>query len=262
MDTPVLIPAHNEALNLERTLNTLSKQSSEIDPYVIVNGCTDNTADIARNIGAKVLESEHGKMRAIQEGIRFLGASALDSLIILDADTRPFSKRWSGRLAKELERLPAGKPSMVWGPVAFLDDINPFIGGAISAYTTSVSWADRNDVDPRTIRGGNSALKLNSIDAIDEVLHLDNYWPREDVALFDTVMQNQGSSKTIFHYEAWANTSGDKYSPMRWLKQRVFDHRNPNKISDQEYESRTPADARPYNSPFTRHSNKNPDLER
>jgi hypothetical protein len=225
-----------------------------------VNGCTDDTADIARGAGAKVLESEHGKMRALQEGMRFLGKSALDPVIILDGDTRPFSKRWGARLVEELCKLSAHQPGMVWGPVAFKDNLNALVGASISIYTTYISWADRNDDDPRTIRGGNSGLKLHSSEVLEEILSLDNYWPREDVAIYDTIMQKNGSAKVIFNHEAWANTSGDKYSPLKWLRQRILDRKDPDRIADQEYDSRTPDGARPYNSPYTRHPNKNPDL--
>ena len=260
MSTPILIPACNEAPFIERTLERLAGQTKDVEPIVIVNGSQDNTADLARAAGARVLESEHGKMRAIQEGMRNLGRAALDTVLILDADTRPFSKMWSSRLDYELGRQPASKPGMVWGPVAFMDDLNYIIGSAMSLYTTYVSWADRNDDDPRTIRGGNSGLKLAKADTLDELLALENYWPREDVAIFDTVMQNGGNSKVIFNHEAWASTSGDKYSPLKWVRERIMERKDPNWLADQEYDSRTPDGAKPYNSPFTRHPNKNTNL--
>jgi glycosyltransferase involved in cell wall biosynthesis len=245
---------------MERTLTSLARQSAEVDPYVVVNGSTDRTADIARAAGATVLESEHGKMRAIQAGLSHLGASALRPLMILDADTRPFSRGWSGRLTSEMRRQPANRPAVVWGPVAFEDDINPLVGTGISLYTTAVSWADRHDDDPRTIRGGNMGLHLRSADMVGELLELDNFWPRQDVAIYDTVMQRDGVSKVIFKPQAWVNTSGDRYQLVKMVRKQLEDRRHPNRLADEAYDARAPEGSRPYNSPYTRHPNKNPAL--
>ena len=260
MPIPVLIPAHNEARTITRTIDSLARQSLAVDPFVIVNGCTDNTPDLARAAGANVLESEHGKMRAIQEGIRFLGKSAMNPFIVLDADTRPFTKRWGARLMQEANLGTERQPRVVWGPIAYIDDLNKIVGICISAYTSYVSWADRHDEDPRTIRGGNMGLRLATSEILEATLALKNYWPREDVAIYDTIMQHEGGSKVIFHPDAWANTSGDKYSLLTSIKQRLMEIRNANQLADEEYASRVPVDAEPYNSPHTRHPNKNPEL--
>lgn len=260
MPIPVLIPAHNEARTIARTIDRLAEQSHGVAPLVVVNGCTDATPDIARAAGAQVLESEHGKMRAIQEGIRYLGKSALEPFIVLDADTRPFTKRWSARFSQELLRHTPDKPTLIWGPVAFIDDVNIVVGACISAYTSLISWADRHDEDPRTIRGGNMGLRLSNGDSVDAIMNLQNYWPREDVALYDTIMQHDGNASIIFHRDAWANTSGDKYSLITQMKQRILQKRNANELANEEYQSRVPVGATPYNSPFTRRPNKNTKL--
>lgn len=257
---PVIIPACNEAPRIERTLNGLARQSKEVAPCVIVNGSSDSTADIAREIGVTVLESEQGKMRAIQAGIRHLGKSALEPLMILDGDTRPFSKSWSACFSDELSRQPPPRPAVMWGPVAFMDDINPLVGMGITAYTTVVSWADRHDDDPRTIRGGNMGLRLQSAEVVEELLELDNFWPREDVAIYDTVMQQEGTAKVIFKPAAWANTSGHRYQVLPMIQKQLRERQHPNRLADEAYDTRTPDDARPYNSPYTRHPNKNPAL--
>jgi glycosyltransferase involved in cell wall biosynthesis len=258
--TPVLIPACNEALRIERTLDSLACQSIEVDPHVIVNGSTDRTADIARATGATVLESEHGKMRAIQAGLRHLGKSALEPFMILDGDTRPFSKGWSSCMTSEMRQLPNHQPAVVWGPVAFEDDINPLVGTGITLYTSAVSWADRHDDDPRTIRGCNMGLSLRSDEVFEELLELDNFWPRQDVAIYDTVMQPNGISKVIFKPQAWVNTSGHRYQILKMARKQLQDRRHPNRLADEAYDARTPEGGRPYNSPYTRHSNKNPAL--
>ena len=54
-----IIPAHNEAAVVANLIESLKKQDypKELyDIYVIADNCTDNTAEIARNAGAIVLE--------------------------------------------------------------------------------------------------------------------------------------------------------------------------------------------------------------
>jgi glycosyltransferase involved in cell wall biosynthesis len=57
----VIIPAHNESLVIERTLSMITAGSGydELDVAVVCNGCTDNTAEIARRFSpaVRVIES-------------------------------------------------------------------------------------------------------------------------------------------------------------------------------------------------------------
>ena len=210
MKIPVIIPARNEAEDIRSTLDTLSRQALGVEPYVIVNGSTDKTADVARHSGAVVFESEEGKMRAVQAGLHYLGQRALEPLLILDADNQPFSRHWSRRMTSNLSNVEPERPAIVWGPYIFSKDINPLIGAFVTASSMYVSWADRHDEDPRTIRGGNMGLKLKASELLEELLALDNYWPREDVAIFDTVMQHDATKKVVFHPEAWMKGSGSR----------------------------------------------------
>jgi glycosyltransferase involved in cell wall biosynthesis len=116
MNIPIIIAARNESQQIGETLDVLSRQTHTVEPIVIVNGSTDRTADIARMAGARVLESEEGKMPAIQAGLRYLANRAFEPLLILDADSKPLSKNWSERLTSELRNLPEEQPAIVWGP--------------------------------------------------------------------------------------------------------------------------------------------------
>ena len=51
----VLVPAHNEALTIVATLESLWRQTRPPDKVVVVaDNCTDDTADLARRHGADV----------------------------------------------------------------------------------------------------------------------------------------------------------------------------------------------------------------
>ena len=58
----IIIPAHNEGLVIARTLTAIATGAtpSEIDVVVVCNGCTDDTAGIARGFGSpiRVIETE------------------------------------------------------------------------------------------------------------------------------------------------------------------------------------------------------------
>lgn len=60
--TSIIIPAHNEANVIGRCLESMTKgaEPGELDILVVCNGCSDNTADVARGYGplVTVLESE------------------------------------------------------------------------------------------------------------------------------------------------------------------------------------------------------------
>ena len=60
--TSIIIPAHNEANVIGRCLESMTKgaEPGELEILVVCNGCSDNTADVARGYGSlvTVLESE------------------------------------------------------------------------------------------------------------------------------------------------------------------------------------------------------------
>src|SRR6478609_6998137 len=82
----IIIPAHNEEAYLGQTLEGLQDQIyPNYEIIVVANGCTDRTAEIARDRCHRLINvPERGLSRA-----RNLGAEAArgDILVFLDADT-------------------------------------------------------------------------------------------------------------------------------------------------------------------------------
>ncbi len=101
----ILIPAHDEALTLPTTLQTIKAlrykgdTAQELLPIVVVvaDNCTDNTAKAARDAGVIVLErhdkSLPGKGHALNWAITLLlqkyDRNQFNALVIFDADTIP-----------------------------------------------------------------------------------------------------------------------------------------------------------------------------
>lgn len=83
----VIVPAYNEAAVIRRTLTPLSTAAAEgfIELIVVCNGCSDNTAEIARSVpGVRVLElAEGSKPAALNVGDE---AATLWPRLYLDAD--------------------------------------------------------------------------------------------------------------------------------------------------------------------------------
>ena len=96
----VLVPAHNEAAvisGIVENLQTMDYPSELYDFYILADNCDDNTAEIARDMGAKVLESHKesptmptGKPIVLQKALNTLEgyAEKYNLVIFFDADNR------------------------------------------------------------------------------------------------------------------------------------------------------------------------------
>lgn len=87
----VLVPAHNEALGILRTLASLAPQILPGDRVVVIaDNCSDATADIARQAGVVVLERHdllfRGKSYVLDYAVRSLEKDAPEVFVVIDAD--------------------------------------------------------------------------------------------------------------------------------------------------------------------------------
>lgn len=89
----VLIPAHNEESVIAETIKSVKSQLKEDDRVLVVaDNCSDNTADIAVNLGVEVLVREDdirlGKGYALEFGIAHIDRTEdkPDVVVVVDAD--------------------------------------------------------------------------------------------------------------------------------------------------------------------------------
>jgi cellulose synthase/poly-beta-1,6-N-acetylglucosamine synthase-like glycosyltransferase len=87
----ILMPAHNEAAGIARFLTALlPKLGDTVRLVVVADNCTDDTAAVARAMGATVIErsstSLRGKGHALAFGRDWLEQDPPDCVVILDAD--------------------------------------------------------------------------------------------------------------------------------------------------------------------------------
>ncbi|QEW00152.1 glycosyltransferase family 2 protein [Microbacterium caowuchunii] len=111
----VVVPSYNDARMLEVCLTALATQTRAPDEIIVVdNGSTDDTVEVARAAGARVVsEPRRGVLRATACGF---DAAVGDIIGRLDADSRP-GPEWTARL----EELFSADPTLdaVTGTGAF-----------------------------------------------------------------------------------------------------------------------------------------------
>jgi len=92
----VVIPAHNEALGIAQTLDSIKRADFPDDQYrmvVIADNCDDDTATMARQAGATVLERSDTLNRGKGQALDWFFKSHTDqyaqryAVVIIDADT-------------------------------------------------------------------------------------------------------------------------------------------------------------------------------
>ncbi|MGB0664951.1 MAG: glycosyltransferase family 2 protein [Pontibacterium sp.] len=88
----VVIPAHNEKLLIAETVKAAKAQNYAADDFtvvVIADNCTDETAELAREAGARVIErtGPPGKGQALFDTFKTLLTEQWDAFLIVDADS-------------------------------------------------------------------------------------------------------------------------------------------------------------------------------
>jgi cellulose synthase/poly-beta-1,6-N-acetylglucosamine synthase-like glycosyltransferase len=87
----ILMPAHNEAAVIAKTIGTILPQLQDGDRLIVIaDNCEDATAEIARQLGVTAIERhnphQRGKGYALDFGLQFLAADPPEIVILIDAD--------------------------------------------------------------------------------------------------------------------------------------------------------------------------------
>jgi cellulose synthase/poly-beta-1,6-N-acetylglucosamine synthase-like glycosyltransferase len=87
----VVVPAHNEEEVIANTLTAILKLADPTHLYVLDDGSTDKTADIAKKYTNNVLTlPNRGKARALNFGIKYFNLTKrYQYIFFMDADTQP-----------------------------------------------------------------------------------------------------------------------------------------------------------------------------
>ncbi|MBO5477508.1 MAG: glycosyltransferase family 2 protein [Clostridia bacterium] len=102
--TLIIVPAYNEALNIEKTVKDITK-NTEYD-YVVINDCSkDNTKEVCEknNFNMISLPINYGLTSAIQVGMKYAKQNGYDIAIQFDGDGQHNAK-YLKNLVKEIEK--------------------------------------------------------------------------------------------------------------------------------------------------------------
>ncbi len=103
MKTLIVVPAYNEALNIEKTIRDI-KEHTKFD-YIIINDCSkDNTLDICKENGFNYLSLpvNYGLSSGIQLGMKYANSKDYDIVVQFDGDGQHKAK-YLEKLVNEIE---------------------------------------------------------------------------------------------------------------------------------------------------------------
>ena len=136
----IIIPAHNEASVIARTLQTLLPTipaGSRV--LVVADNCTDDTAAIARDLGAEAAERFDDKLRgkgfALDFGLQQLAQNPPDAVVFLDADCQ---------VSPDTVRLLGEEAVMTGRPVQGLNLCDPDPSGGVLQAVSGLAFRFKN----------------------------------------------------------------------------------------------------------------------
>ena len=103
MKTLIIVPAYNEALNIEKTINDITT-NTDYD-YVVINDCSkDNTKEVCEKNGYNLvsLPVNYGLTSAIQVGMKYAKQNGYDIAIQFDGDGQ-HDARYLQKLVEKIE---------------------------------------------------------------------------------------------------------------------------------------------------------------
>lgn len=140
----VLVPAHDEARNIDSTVRGVLQEVRVGDRVLVVaDNCSDNTAALARAAGAEVVERQdalrRGKGYALDFGLKHLAATPPDVVVIVDADCRVGRGAMTCLSAAALQ---AGAPAQAHYRMALAP------GAGLKIKIAGLAWRVKNLVRP------------------------------------------------------------------------------------------------------------------
>lgn len=129
MKTLVVIPAYNEALNIEKTVHDLEVNAPDVDYVVVNDGSKDNTLEVLRKNHFNYIDGfcNLGLFGAVQTGFKLALKEDYDVVIQFDGDGQ-HSAKYIESLVKEIEN----GNSIVIGS-RFVDEKKPFTARMIGS---------------------------------------------------------------------------------------------------------------------------------
>ena len=149
----VIIPAHNEEKYVERCIESINEAASvyggDVEKIVVCNRCTDHTALLAENAGAKVLFNEDRCIAKVRnDGIK---AAQSDIILTIDCDNR----MTPGTIKEAVSLLETGRYIGGGAPIRFerysfplwCNDIMCRVSFGLTGLYCGIFWAEKSTFD-------------------------------------------------------------------------------------------------------------------
>lgn len=215
----VAIPSYNGADDLPRTLASLAGSVTPLEVMVVTNGCAadDKTSSIAERMGARVQElKQAGKMGATQVALSTYISEGVSEVLLTDDDTL-LPPKWAGIMTRRLRQLRESNeagPAAVCGSAFYVQGSRKWLDILRSAHDLALD-AKKNVLGKTPIaRGFNMGLGFDGAgklyDAIQDMPA--DLFPREDTAMRDAVIENDGVVSDCLNLGAIALTRNDRVS--------------------------------------------------
>ena len=188
MKTLVVIPAYNEALNIEKTVHDLEVNAPEVDYVVVNDGSKDNTLEVLKKNDFNYIDGfcNLGLFGAVQTGFKLAIKENYDIVIQFDGDGQ-HSAKYIAPLVKEIEK----GNNIVIGS-RFVDEKKPFtarmIGGRLIAGAIKL-------VTGKTITDPTSGFRAYDRDCILDYANEMNNPPEPDTLVY--MLRKQRKIKEI-----------------------------------------------------------------
>lgn len=174
----IIIPAYNEALNIERVVDNLIENFPQYDYVVVNDGSKDATAEICRKRGYNLLDLpiNLGLSGAVQAGMRYADRMGYDAAIQFDGDGQ-HRPEFIKNLAKEIE---SGNADIAIGS-RFVDEKKPhslrMIGSNWISFWIKVTTGFR-------VKDPTSGMRMFNKEIIKEFAYNINYGPEPDTVSY------------------------------------------------------------------------------
>jgi glycosyltransferase involved in cell wall biosynthesis len=230
----VVIPALNDSAMLGSCLRALATQTRAPDEIVVVdNGSTDDTAEVARSGGARVVvEPIRGIFPATAAGF---DAASGDILARLDADSVP-PNDWVERVVAEFESTP--ELSFLSGPGDFYGASRAVHWLAETLYIGGYVWFVGLLLGHPPLFGSNLALRADAWQRVRGQVHRDRREIHDDLDLaihiepdmmvrFDRSLRVGVSARPFASFSGFARRVGWGFSTLafNWRERSLLDRR-------------------------------------
>lgn len=208
---PVLICAHNEEKQLPLLLHALSKSSASVKPVVVNNHSTDDTGDIARSLGAEVIEEPiKGLMPALIAGFRYLNKVRVSQFLLTDADTYPTTS-WASTMNKLAGSIDPDSGGVIYGQAIYYGEPLRDLARTTSEMLGDLIYLAHHKV---VASGPNGFIKFGENGQIATQLTTrlnPNIALSTDKYVRDQVIEAGGQVKKTMTPNTWVFARGDRY---------------------------------------------------